>query len=799
MANIKRIKHAAIPRGNDKKAINSLTTIAETLIGAKGDTLEKAVTFRDLQTLDLVTVRNALNGGGLIFEPIEPGDDEGIELPTKPTNFTATGGFTSILLRWDYPSYTGHAFTEIWRSETNVLGEAALLVGTNSLNYSDIPGNNFTGYYWARHVNTSNQKGPFHATSGELGETAEDVEFNISVLNGKIAEVHLNSYLSDRVDLIQLNKDAADALNDTVTSNKQATDAALNTITTVTIPAINALFPNYATLAYANSEFLNQAEVNSAISGQIDTFYTSIVQEDFVTSAFLQNTYRTESDTDSAIAQALTSFLATTIVPDYATTAFITQEYRTEADTDSAISTALTNFLSTTISPTYATSAFITSNYRTETNTNTAISTAVTGLRSEIFNGTGNLLQSAFVNSLDSAIANANGSIATSLTNLSAAINDPVTGLAKTRADVTSNYNAVVNDTGDIISQHIASYSVTVDGVTNTLSEWAEVAADADANFVAQWGFKTSVNDLVGGVGFYNDGSITQFTVQSDRFAIIDPRNDQVKSVFATVVNDPVLPDGVYIDTAFIKAATIAELVAGDINADTVTAGISIDSPEINGGKITGSTVRALQLELLGPNTMFVQSPAPFGPNNLIEWKGEKIIDASGDPILSQLTKTNATYWYDENNDSYQAGSILAGTLGTSNQDASISNSLSTTTGAFVSNGGQIAVKVSASASFASGITNGPCPTLGTPTIVVQLKNSAGTVVKSETFTGGSFCDNEGNGQTVSAESVSGSFTYFDNLNTTSNRTYTATAIVTNVRISPNANATRGLSIVTQE
>jgi len=468
----KPIKYTAIPRGNTDKAVSALSTIAETLIGAKGNGLEKAVTFRDLENLELVSIRRSLDGRNFIFDPIDPGTggDDDVVTPTQPTNFQAIGGFTSILLTWDYPTYPGHSFTEIWRAETNVLGEAALLVGTNSLNYSDIPGNNFSGYYWIRHVNVNNTPGPFNDTAGTLGETAEDVAFNLDVLNGRIADIHLNSLLSDKIDLVQVNADAVAVLDELVDNNKIATDNALIAINTVTIPGIenqiddiNNAFPDYATLAYANSEFLNQTEVDSAISGRINTFYTSVVQDEFVSNAFLQTNYRTESATDTAISQAINTFFTTTISPtyattaflqtnyltetqtdsaistaitdlmtntigpDYATTAFITTNYRTESATDSAISSALTNFLSTTISPTYATSAFLTNNYRTETNTDTAIATQVTGLRSEIFNGTGTALQSAFVSNLDSAISNAGGSIASSLSSLSATLNSPTT------------------------------------------------------------------------------------------------------------------------------------------------------------------------------------------------------------------------------------------------------------------------------------------------------------------------------------------------------------------------------------
>jgi hypothetical protein len=874
MASKKPIKYTAIPRNNSDKAISALSTIAETLIGAKGNGLEKAVTFRDLETLDLVTIRRSLDGRNLIFDPIDPGDgdDDTVITPLRPTNFTATGGFTSVLLRWDFPTYGGHSYTEIWRAETNVLGNAALLVNTNSLNYSDIPGNNFTGYYWARHVNSNGVPGPYHDTSGELGQTAEDVEFNLSVLNGQIAEIHLSSYLSGRIDLIQVNNNAvtaqlalinglssdiitaestltsglnsaniaiaaanaritsenaavyvnidtlggvvsdiisatdtdrftfnagfvdvadrftivetdagivaanvlliANTLNDPSTGlpatratllNNYSTTTTVNTAIATSVEALEAVIftPDgtalnsaftaivgtalvtedsalasqitgldaivtnsttglVATRATVTSNYTALATADSALSTRIDTLdssfndpatgltatratidsnYTTLADADIAVAsrmdtlestfgngevnfdtviATIEENYTTLASADTAIASTVTALSsqvnnASTGLP--ATRATVSSNYTTlaEADTalassinalssqvnnsttglpatratvsenlgtlttaDTALSTRITTLDSevndettglpatrATVSSNYtalalvdsaiaanvtalssqvnntttglpATRATLINDYYTSVDADTAIATARTSLRSEIFDGAGSALQGAFVDNIDTAVANnAGGSIATSITSLSATLNDETTGLAATRATVTSNYNAVVNDTGDIISSHIAAFSVTANGVTNTLSQWAEVAADSEG-VTAQWGVKTDINGLVGGIGLYNDGTVIQLTVQADRFAIIAPGDDTVQSLFATVVGDPVLPDGVYINTAFIKVATIGELVVGDVNADTVTAGISISTPVITAGSMTGSLITAV-------------------------------------------------------------------------------------------------------------------------------------------------------------------------------------------------------------
>ncbi|MFC7002523.1 hypothetical protein ACFQMB_14360 [Pseudobowmanella zhangzhouensis] len=52
----KKRLYPAIPRGNDQRQIESLTQIAEILIGASGNKLEKAVTYRELETLGITSL-----------------------------------------------------------------------------------------------------------------------------------------------------------------------------------------------------------------------------------------------------------------------------------------------------------------------------------------------------------------------------------------------------------------------------------------------------------------------------------------------------------------------------------------------------------------------------------------------------------------------------------------------------------------------------------------------------------------------------------------------------------------------
>lgn len=79
----------------------------------------------------------------------------------------------------------------------------------------------------------------------------------------------------------------------------------------------------------------------------------------------------------------------------------------------------------------------------------------------------------------------------------------------------------------------------------------------------AQWTIKTQVGDLVGGVGFYNNGFTTQFYVAADTFAVYSPG--------ATTMSFVVDSGRVVMDGAFIKDATITDAQIYDLAVNKVT------------------------------------------------------------------------------------------------------------------------------------------------------------------------------------------------------------------------------------
>lgn len=231
----------------------------------------------------------------------------------------------------------------------------------------------------------------------------------------------------------------------------------------------------------------------------------------------------------------------------------------------------------------------------------------------------------------------------------------------------------------------------------------------------------------------------------------------------------------------------------GTLAANSVTAtNLTVDA-------IFGKTLRSGKIEMIGSSYMKVQSATPFGPHDLIEWYGPIAGNLSGGaPIYSNLTKTNAITYLDDAGNAYFGGSIIAGTISTSKQTSSLSSTPSISTGLFGSNGGQIKIICSFSGGAGTATGSGSCPTHPNPSVTLTLKRIApsGTVtVHSETFNGTYTCIEEG-AEHNRIHQVNGSFSFYDNINTTQDREYLLEATVSGLE---STGKTQRLAIVAEE
>lgn len=103
--------------------------------------------------------------------------------PPAPTNVLANPAVNTVIITWDSPLYTGHAYAEVWSSNTDDIGTAVLLGLAPGSIYIDSPGPSTTTYYWVRFVNTIRTVGAYNSTNGTVATTGSDLEYTMQLLS----------------------------------------------------------------------------------------------------------------------------------------------------------------------------------------------------------------------------------------------------------------------------------------------------------------------------------------------------------------------------------------------------------------------------------------------------------------------------------------------------------------------------------------------------------------------------------------------------------------------------------------
>lgn len=146
-----------------------------------------------------------------------------------------------------------------------------------------------------------------------------------------------------------------------------------------------------------------------------------------------------------------------------------------------------------------------------------------------------------------------------------------------------SEFETVLAGEQGAIAETIKDYRVNFNGESVSLQQLSSAAASTESGYQAQWGVKTNVAGLKGGVGFLNDGEKTSFIVDAQTFAVTGGN----ESVFPFIIKE----GKTVIDSAVIQDASIYNLIAANITAESIKAGISVESPRINGGILEGGSL----------------------------------------------------------------------------------------------------------------------------------------------------------------------------------------------------------------
>lgn len=481
MAKLKKGSFPGIARqAKQSQSEGAITENIEILTGQRGNGENRALLVKDLVNLDDMKRRALINnasGGGAGNLPIGGG---GVERPHAPVNLTGTGGFTFIALTWDHPTYRGHAYAEIWRSETDSFSSATLIATEVTDIFSDSVNMGTGYYYWVRFVNVADMKGPTQGAKGLYVETQKSAEQILAEIGGLIEKSHLGAFLSSAIDAIpdldsipgihtipdltlQLNNaeidissykervESIDAQTDSLA--RQLIDSALlgdknwesNTLKLVSLETVVGNVK-----AKIDNEFFTMAEATEAIAAATQTIRAEIEDSGISLSGNISETYFTKAGTNEAIA-AYGQTLKSQIEDPNGTSlgAALKTDYYTKVSTDEAISEATTAMASTvTTDVNAAVDAKLTQSYYTKSGVDGAISESATLIISEIQNPDGEGLGSILFNNYQTK-----------------------TSAKETEANLVQQLNSAYTE---------ASQAVIENALANDVSEERKTAAEAD-------------------------------------------------------------------------------------------------------------------------------------------------------------------------------------------------------------------------------------------------------------------------------------------------------------------------------
>ena len=278
MTKIKTLPNVPFTLERDLKTyLEVLKEAVEVRLGYRGDKLDRAVTFRDIND-DAGSLYNNLvqlpGGGGTIPGiPDYPWDDT--TPPDRPTGVQVIAAPSYNIITWDRSTQSHVNGAEIWRHTIDDYSLASLVGTDTGIVFTDpvTPGDGTIYYYWVRFVTYSAGPSPFHAVNGAkaTGSRLTDSEIaNLDILKlvlevGKTAAQTLigpNDILDSMVDTVAAEKlyVATGTIARAIIGDAHIENAMINTL------AADKIFAQTGTLAEA---FIDDADITNAMIGDL--------------------------------------------------------------------------------------------------------------------------------------------------------------------------------------------------------------------------------------------------------------------------------------------------------------------------------------------------------------------------------------------------------------------------------------------------------------------------------------------------------------------------------------------------
>ena len=626
------------PQPDQQKHIDSVSKNIAILTGQTKNTKDRAVLFRDLQDFGLVDKRGKFvgfssgdNGGS------DSGNDGGspvnprAEIPHKPENVRAVPGFTTVMIKWDFPSYAGHDYAEIYRNTIDALGdmtdprtegEAVKIATSSDSMYLDSVEHDTEYYYWVRFVNTNGSVGPVQSASGVYAKTRKDPlqeiadfqEESLATLNtfqtsfneqiGRIdTQIAEFGFDATKATIEELGTDVTtlqDGLYNQIITSQNNYDEWLDS-------AGQLLGRVNATDANINENYYTSEEADTAIASKITEFESLVIREEFATRAQIEESYYTKTDADDATAAQITAFRTDYVDVNFVTGATLTQNYYTKTSAESAITAQINNLKTVYLAENYKTSAEINQAHYTKTDADDAISAALTTYEAETL--AGKYETKAYISNNIYTKTSADTAMSAKVDEFKAELIDDEGNLTTAFANQVTE---VLTDEGGALSGAIANYGVEYNGTTYTIAEGIQASVDLDGVYQTQWGVQTQVGDLQHGVGFIDDNGTTTFMVSADSFAVFNPVDGQWEAIFGVTDGKVIIKEAVMGD-AVINTLSVAFSATFE---NEVFVNGTLDAWKLKGAQITGNA-----LWMVNGNHSLAIEPDDF----LAFWYGEAV------------------------------------------------------------------------------------------------------------------------------------------------------------------------------
>jgi len=553
------------------QAVEALKEILEVRLGQRGDKLDQSPTWRDLYnngTIDVIIKGAVLSNAGTNTELPTTGTVNNSVVPPAPTGLSVNAAYTDINISWDAPSYSNHNYTEIWRCDSDDIGQASFLGTATSQVYSDSVGYAETKYYWIRFVSKSDIVGVYNATSGTSGTTAANVAAVLTSLNETITHSSLATTLLATINTTFTQTSAPTAKPDG--RSLVAGDTWYDSNDK------NKLYRyNGSSWADVRDTDIAQAisdagTAQSTADGKVEFYYQSTAPTGLVAADVGDLWIDTGDDNKLHRWQDVSGTYGWADIQDTGIGTAISAASTAQSTADGKI---------TTFYQAAQPTAQSTGDFWVDTDDGDKIyrysgsSWAALALANEAYVGTEITEQVGYCEF--TATSGGVKNIATAYTNKTAC--EAATSGTGTYAWKDEPFAALDNMVSTTAGGLVASAQ---ESMTSVAGLEAQYSVKLDSNgYVAGFGLSSTTSSDT------TNGNFSEFNVNADRFAIVHPSNNGVTSPFVV--------DGsnVYMEAAFIKDASITQAKIGTLNANAITA-TSLSSFTANLGTVTAGKMQ---------------------------------------------------------------------------------------------------------------------------------------------------------------------------------------------------------------